>query len=176
MNKKGSLELSIQSIVIVVIAFVVLGLGLGFVREQFKDIGSTSKGIQEQIRQQILDDLRTGNKKLSFPATKLDLETGEETVQAIGIKNTEDRAVSLVLAFKLKVGNDFQPFISQKYLTFNVDGVSGTAKIDWDNSAQKLGPGETRIIPVTITAPDKSGNYLYKVVLIDQDTTTTDRK
>ena len=58
MNKKGDLNLSIQAIVIVVIAFVVLGLGLGFVRGQFKSIQETSTGVQEQIRQQILEDLR----------------------------------------------------------------------------------------------------------------------
>ena len=75
-NKKGSLNLSIQAIVIVVIAFVVLGLGLSFVRGQFKSITETSTGVQEQIRQQILEDLRTGDKKLSFPATTLSIEKG----------------------------------------------------------------------------------------------------
>jgi hypothetical protein len=41
-NKKGSLDISIQAIVIVVIAFVVLGLGLGFVKSTFKDITGTN--------------------------------------------------------------------------------------------------------------------------------------
>ena len=66
MMKKGSLNLSIEAIVIVVIAFVVLGLGLGFVRGQFKSITETTTSIQDQIRQQITEDLRTGDKKLSF--------------------------------------------------------------------------------------------------------------
>ena len=66
MNRKGSLNLSIEAIVIVVIAFVVLGLGLGFVRSQIGSIQSTSTAVQEQISQQVLDDLRTGNKKLSW--------------------------------------------------------------------------------------------------------------
>ncbi len=87
LNKRASLELSIQSIVIVVIAFVVLGLGLGFVRSQFKDIQETSKGVQEQIRQQILEDLRTGDKKLSFPATTLQIEKGDAQDIGIGVKN-----------------------------------------------------------------------------------------
>lgn len=90
MNKKGSLNLSIQAIVIVVIAFVVLGLGLSFVRGQFKSITETSTGVQEQIRQQILEDLRTGDKKLSFPATTLSIEKGEAQDIAIGVKNTKN--------------------------------------------------------------------------------------
>ena len=88
MNRKASLNLSIQMIVIVVIAFVVLGLGLGFVRGQFKSITETSSGVQEQIRQQILEDLRTGDKKLSFPATTLNVDKGSAQDIAIGVKNT----------------------------------------------------------------------------------------
>ncbi len=100
MNKKGSLELSIQAIVIVVIAFVVLGLGLGFVRGQFKSITETSSSVQEQIRQSILEDLRTGDKKLSFPATTLTVEKGQSQDIAIGVKNT---LASGDLRFKIKI-------------------------------------------------------------------------
>src|SRR3989344_8207323 len=100
MTKKGSLSLSIQTIVIVVIAFVVLGLGLGFVRSQFRSITETSGSVQEQIRQQILEDLRTGNKKLSFPATSLNVEKGEAQDIAIGVKNTKANGD---LNFKIEV-------------------------------------------------------------------------
>lgn len=100
MNRKGSLNLSIQAIVIVVIAFVVLGLGLGFVRGQFKSITETSSSVQEQIRQQILEDLRTGNKKLSFPATSLTVEKGGAQDIAIGVKNTK---TSGDLKFKIDI-------------------------------------------------------------------------
>ena len=86
-SKKGSLNLSIEAIVVVVIAFVVLGLGLGFVRGQFGDITKTSAGIQEQIRQKILEDLRTGDQKLSFPAQTLSIPKGEASDIAVGVKN-----------------------------------------------------------------------------------------
>ena len=42
------------------------------------------------------------------------------------------------------------------------------AEILWDDSPQELSGGETVVIPVTITAPDKIGNYLYKVTLTDE--------
>ena len=100
MKKKASLNLSIEAIVIVVIAFIVLGLGLGFVRGQFKSITETSSSVQEQIRQQILEDLRTGNKKLSFPATTLNIEKGSSQDIAIGVKNTKN---SGDLLFKIEV-------------------------------------------------------------------------
>ncbi|MBU1111198.1 MAG: hypothetical protein ABIG93_02485 [archaeon] len=161
-NKKASLNLSVEAIVIVVIAFVVLGLGLGFVRGQFEQMTSTSSSVQEQISQQILDDLRTGNKKLSFPATSLNLETKELDVQAIGIKNTEDGDRVLKIGFQVKDGDTFSDFVSQETFTF-ADGA--TAKIDWDNTEQILNAGESRVYPVSITAPSLTDNYLYKIVV-----------
>src|SRR3989344_7160585 len=89
-KKKGSLNLSIEAIVIIVIAFVVLGLGLSFVRGQFKSITETSSSVQEQVRQQVLEDLRTGNKKLNFPATTLNIERSSSQDIAIGVKNTQN--------------------------------------------------------------------------------------
>ncbi len=170
-NKKASLNLSIQAIVIVVIAFVVLGLGLGFVRGQFEQITSTSTSVQEQISQQILDDLRTGNKKLSFPATSITLETNELSVQAIGIKNTEDADKNLIVGFEVKNGDIFEIFSSQTTLSWTTpDAIDVSSRIDWDDTPQALDAGESRVVPVTITAPSKTGNYLYKVVLTDADT------
>ena len=167
-NKKASLNLSIQAIVIVVIAFVVLGLGLGFVRGQFEQMTATSTSVQEQISQQILDDLRTGNKKLSFPTSKLTLETSESNVQAFGIKNTADSSKDLIVSFKVKVGDTFDEFISMNDLSWVLsDGTSVTARIDWDDSLQSLGAGESRVIPVTINAPSRTGNYLFKVILYE---------
>ncbi len=164
-SKKASLNLSIQAIVIVVIAFVVLGLGLGFVRNQFSQIESTSTSVQEQISQQILDDLRTGNKPLTFPASKLTLETGEESVQAIGVKNTGDSPLTFVVEFMVKDGEQFVLFDSGVEASIPSNGAS--SELLWDDSEQTLGAGEPNVIPVTISAPSKNGNYLYKVVLRD---------
>ncbi|MBU1875789.1 MAG: hypothetical protein KKA58_01620 [Nanoarchaeota archaeon] len=168
MMKKASLNLSIEVIVVVVIAFVVLGLGLGFVRTQFGDVQKTSTAVQEQISQQILDELRTGNKPLSFPASKLVLETGEESVQAIGVKNTGDSPLELIIKFEVKSGLTFSEFTSETELAFSTSGGdSASAVILWDDSPQSLKAGETRVVPVTITAPNKIGNYLFKVKLVD---------
>ena len=46
MNKKGSMELSVNSIVVLVIAIVMLGLILGFVKTKFSDI--SKQLVQEE--------------------------------------------------------------------------------------------------------------------------------
>src|SRR3989338_8840846 len=98
-SKKADLSISINAIVIIVLAMTFLGLGLGFVKGMFKDIGSTTGQVQEQIKQQILDDLRRGDKSLSFPTTQLKLELNDESVQAFGVKNTQS---SGTLCFKVE--------------------------------------------------------------------------
>ena len=70
-NRKASLELSIRAIVIVILAMTLLGLGLGFIRTMFKDISGITTDVSEQIRQQILDDLITNDKRVSFPKTQI---------------------------------------------------------------------------------------------------------
>lgn len=167
-NKKGSLNLSIEAIVIVVIAFVVLGLGLGFVKGQFEQITDTSTSVQEQISQQILDDLRRSNNKLSFPSNDLAYETSDEDVQAVGIKNTDDQSKFFKLGFQVKDGTDFIEFASGTDL--DITSLSAEAQIIWDDSWQEMGAGDTKVISFSLTAPDKQGTYLYKVYLMESET------
>lgn len=86
-NKKGALSLAINSIVVIVIAFVILGLGLGFVKNQLGSAEESTTAVQEQIRQQIMEDITSSNKKLNFPAQTLNIEKGKSKDIAIGVKN-----------------------------------------------------------------------------------------
>src|SRR3989344_8425716 len=97
LKKKASLELSINAIVIVVLAFVMLGLGLGFVKSQFSGFEETAGSVQETVKQQILDQMREGNKKLSFPAQRLRIEKNKKEDIAVGIKNTENAVLNFAI-------------------------------------------------------------------------------
>ena len=114
MNKRASLELSIQAIVIVVIAFVVLGLGLGFVRGQFATMEETSSGVQEQIKQQILDDLYE-QQEIVVPSIRNEMTAGElSSAQGIGIKNTKDSMQDFLVGFEVRTDSGMQQFMSSK--------------------------------------------------------------
>mgnify|MGYP001617686098 CR=1 FL=1 len=98
-NKRASLEISIQAIVIVVLAMTILGLGLGFVRGLFKNITSTTEDVTEQVRQKILDDLITGDKRISFPKTEVSIERGGSTILSIGVRNKNNQELKYKLKF-----------------------------------------------------------------------------
>jgi len=155
MMKKGSLNLSIEAIVIVVIAFVVLGLGLGFVRGQFKSITETTTSIQDQIRQQITEDLRTGDKKLSFPTNEFTINKKESTVTAIGIKNTQQGTLKYKIDVQRTEGGNliFGEDVSDNFL--------------YVRDPEELLPTETRIIPIRITSETSAGTGQFKIVIKD---------
>jgi hypothetical protein len=153
-NRKGSLNLSIQAIVIVVIAFVVLGLGLGFVRGQFKSITETATGVQEQIKQQVLDDLRTGDKKLSFPASEVTINKKESTVVAIGVKNVLQPTLNYKVKVEFKGGTD-------------IFGEDITDNFLYPEDAESLEPTEARVIPIRITSETTAGTGQFKISIED---------
>ncbi|MFC1686748.1 hypothetical protein ACFL0E_00115 [Nanoarchaeota archaeon] len=174
LGKKGSLNLSIQAIVIIVIAFVILGLGLSFVRSQFKSMEETSSSVQDQIKEQILDDLRTGNKKLSFPTTEIKMSTSASKVIAVGIKNTKDKTLNFKISFEdLSTGT--------KCTGAGIDTPSTTpsascASFFWDNSVLTLSAGEANVYSIKYFSPSKQGSYLHKMVINDQDSTATNKE
>ncbi|MBI2666064.1 hypothetical protein HYX13_00470 [Candidatus Woesearchaeota archaeon] len=151
-SKKGSLNLSIEAIVVVVIAFVVLGLGLGFVRGQFKDITDTSSGIQEQIRQKILEDLRTGDQKLSFPAQTLSIPKGEAADIAIGVKNNLNNE----LTFTIKVE-------TKKSQTGGATNLNEQVEYFYDQGPFTLKPTDAQVYNIKISAPGDKDTYLVNL-------------
>lgn len=165
-HKKGAMNLSIEVIIVIVLAMTLLGLGLNFIRTQIKSISETATTVQEQTRQSILDDLRVGNKKLSFPTGRVTLSPNERKDLAVGVQNLED----VPIKFNLKVywrnptptavGKEFEPLLPKSKL----DDADKTIGIFlWDNTEQELGQGESRVIPLNFQAPSIKDTYLYKI-------------
>jgi hypothetical protein len=164
-NKKADLSLSINAIVIVVLAMTLLGLGLGFIRGMFKNITETTGEISEQVRQQILEDLRTGNKKLSFPSSEISVDKGSAKIIAFGIKNT--KAIE-DLNFKINI----------KILEAQIAGESITGAtaenitdIDffYDKTAKALKVTEADVYSIRLTATGRKGVYMSKIEVMETD-------
>lgn len=163
-SKKASLNLSIEAIVVVVIAFTVLGLGLGFVKNQFKSFSDTSTQVSSQIKDQILESMRSSGKKLSVDREVI-MERGDSKAVNIGVVNTGTTTGNF--------GISIIPMKKQ-----NIDGTAGnTADMPdevtffYDGMVDKeLSPTDGDVIPITITTTGSaSGNYLYQVKVYNGD-------
>lgn len=162
-NKKASLEISIQAIVIVVLAMTLLGLGLGFIRGMFKNITSTTEDVTEQVRQKVLDDLITGDKKISFPKTEVTLGKGESTLLTVGIRNKKDQTLHYTIRFTPISDPKGNPFVADDW--FQLAQVRGTSYI--------LGPSESDVRNIRVSIPStlglESGSYVLTFDVLDDD-------
>ncbi|MDO8656994.1 MAG: hypothetical protein Q7K45_07195 [Nanoarchaeota archaeon] len=170
-NKKGSLSLSIEAIVIVVIAFTVLGLGLGFVKDIFSGFSGQQEKIFSTVEADIRDKLSQSNEALYYPQQTLNVGVGDEKVDGIGVKNTGDTSLDLKVLFQVRVGEQFQDFKSDEIKTFGSGDAAFKAGMFWDDSMDKYNPNQGKPIPFTLTAPDKFGNYLFKIKVVKEDGT-----
>ncbi|MEK6983697.1 MAG: hypothetical protein AABX33_03925 [Nanoarchaeota archaeon] len=86
-KKRASLEISIQAIVIVVLAMTLLGLGLGFIRGMFRNIGDLSSATFDKVSDELGRSLTTSTQKLVFAQSKIAIERGKSILLGWGIKN-----------------------------------------------------------------------------------------
>ncbi len=161
-NKKASLEISIQAIVIVVLAMTLLGLGLTFIRKQFGGLETIREEISEQVKQKILDDLIENDKKLSFSRTEIEIDKGKSQVLTIGIRNKKDSELSYTMRFTGISDPDGNP-------QSNIDNWFQYAK----SQVYRLLPAESSVRNVRLTIPSsipKSGSYFLNFEVIDDIT------
>jgi len=161
MHKKGSLNLSINAVVIIVLAMTLLGLLLGFIKGQVAGIDETASTVQEQVRNSILDDLRSSNKKLSFPATTINLEKGDSKDIAIGVRNVNPVGE---LEYTLSVSVTK----AQDSLTVTDEDAGKQVGFFYDESSFKLGVTEARVHPIKIKATGITNTYLAKLTITDK--------
>lgn len=159
-DKKASLEISIQAIVIVVLAMTLLSLGVPFITKMFRNIGSTTEDVSEQVRQRVLDDLITGDKKISFPKTEVAIDKGGSQILTVGIRNKKDTSLNYRIKFNPVSGPDGAPF--------SIDNPS------WFQLAQPqngylLGAaeGDVRNIRLSIPTRVSSGSYVLTFDVLD---------
>ena len=145
--KKGSLDISIQAIIIVVLGMTLLGLGLGFVRNQFDIIGSTSTKVQQSVQEQILGQLRTTGDQTSF-AREVNLNRGKRDLVTLGVQNVGSRALYFKLNFQFDVSNS-DP---------GLDGFN----LRYDQGCLTLLPAQANVYGISIKAPNIPGTFALR--------------
>jgi hypothetical protein len=88
LKKRGSLEISINAIVILILAITILGLGLGFIKKQFGALGSQFEEVGAEIKSEIIEKIRTSGELLVFNKVEITAQIGKPDTFYIGIKNT----------------------------------------------------------------------------------------
>ena len=175
MQKKAALELSINAIVIVILAMTLLGLGLGFVRNMFDDISGTTEQVQEQMRDQITEQLRTGDKPLAFPTSEITISKKESRNLAMGIRNTLQGGTD----FKVRIYAINETTGERKKEVTASSGIYEPILNDeqglfvYNKGKMTLGVNQDQVLPVKYSASTTVGTSIFEIVIFNYDATLT---
>ena len=177
-NKKGSLEISIQAIVIVVLAMTLLGLGLGFIKGMFANITKVSEGTFAKIEEQLQRDMVTGNDKLVFSQTKIPIERGKSVLLGWGTKNDGFGRLDYYAEFagvSCPVKNEDgsissipcpEPEVVGKWFTYKKQTPANLLPYFVEAATQKVERVELGIPSGNIVTP---GLYLIELAILDSE-------
>lgn len=85
-SKKGSLEIGINTIVILVIAMVLLGLGIGFIRNLFQNAGE----LPELIDTDQLGTQPTSSDPILISPSAIEVKAGDSKEVRVGVYNNKE--------------------------------------------------------------------------------------
>ncbi len=91
-SKKGSLNLSINAIVVLILAITMLSLGLGFMKNLFKKTTGQLADVGEEIKNQMVEQLRSSSAKLTLNVEDTTIARSESKDYYFGVKNVEPGA------------------------------------------------------------------------------------
>ena len=154
-NKRGAVELSITTIVVVVIGVTLLVLGLTFVYNIFTDIGEQQKQLGEFTDEKIRDIFEQSDQFLNLPTTDFSVELGKTYNFNIIIKNNAQgvNSCNFGLDATYSGGGTINPI---NWITFSQD------------TGIRVGAGDTYKIRMQIkpTTGAQLGDYLITLRLL----------
>ena len=108
-GKKADLSLSINAIVVLILAITMLGLGLAFLRGTFSKTTAQFAEVSGTVKEQIVDEIKSKGEKLFVRGTpEIDAKRGETKEVYYGIKNvleaTEPTVFTIAAACTESIG------------------------------------------------------------------------
>ena len=155
MNKKAALQLSINAIVILILAITILSLGLGFIKGQFGALTERFSEVSSEIKSELINKIKDTGELLVFNRVEIEAKIGKPEEFYIGIKNTaanEDATpVCFIPSIKcvqaLKSGDCPQTYVGGTDMD-TMDAIEDP----WFSMFRHIGikTGEVGVYPVTL--------------------------
>lgn len=160
-SKKGALELSINAIVVLILAITMLSLGLAFMKGLFKKTTGQLEQVGEDIKNQMIEQLRTSSAKLTLNQEDITLKKGETREIYFGIKNVQTDAGSKSYTIKVECGD---PLGGGAKLETGSDG-----DIQTFDKSRELGQGEIDVQKMILSIPSAAERTTHSCNLLLDD-------
>jgi hypothetical protein len=106
MNKKGAIELSMTTIIIIVIGITILVLGLAWVRSTLGGVTELTEQALIGGEEQITEMLGSSKEPLNLFATNLEIEQGDATSIGVVVFNDQGDAAEYTLTTTIGTRNE----------------------------------------------------------------------
>lgn len=160
-SKKGSLELSINSIVILILAITMLGLGLTFMNKLFggtvEKFDKITGSIDQETKRKITDDLETNRVILSPDTVKI--KKGSKQTLYLGVKNNIGQGSGSATPFSIEVGacSSIDPLSCASAQSLKVE--------TFQSVSLKSGEKSIRDVRITVGSDVKPDIYTYPITV-----------
>jgi len=155
MHKKGALTLSINAVVVLILAITMLGLGLGFIRGMFGSTIEQFQALAGQLEQEDRNSLEQSPSEVTFLTSKIKMSGRSKTIY-FAVRNNQADA----LVFEIK--NSFNC-----YDAISSDARSEAANwITFDTYEERTIAGtDSSVMPLTVTIKPAALPTIYSCKL-----------
>jgi hypothetical protein len=168
LKRKGSLQLSINAIVILILAITILGLGLGFIKKQFGSLGEQFESVSAEIKGEIIEKIRASGELLVFNKVEIDAAIGKPDTFYVGVKNTGGEPncfrtyVQCIRALKGSC-DPAQPGVPVAVGGIDIMNTQATPDNEWFSLFDEvdIGGGDVGVFPVTLQIPGRVNPDTY---------------
>jgi hypothetical protein len=87
MFKRGSLQLSINAIVVLILAITMLGLGLAFMRSSFFEVISQFEDVSAEVQKDMLDRLQQSPENIVLDRYEIEVNQGDKKEIYLALRN-----------------------------------------------------------------------------------------
>jgi hypothetical protein len=163
-NKRGSIALSIETIVIVIISLVILTSGIVLLKSFISGAEQTQTLLDQKTEAELERLLVDEGKQVALPRNVVSLERGMSHIFGVGILNTDSEKTKdkfkIELSLNRAVDVSNQPLEANPSITENW--------FLYDNSAFSLSLWENRKESLSVTIPKDapSGEYIFDVKIL----------
>ncbi len=96
-NKRASLELSVNAIVIFILAVLLLGLAIGFLKSMYDKLTGNIDQISSDVEKRMLQRLEDSPERLIMDPDNVDIEKGKTKEVYLALRNELDKKYTFVI-------------------------------------------------------------------------------
>jgi hypothetical protein len=124
-QKRGALELSINAIVVLILAITMLGLGLGFMRNMFGQTSSQFDEIAGDMKNQIIEEIKSSGERLILNKYDITMKKSETIEVYYGIRNVNGATKTAKITVRCSTGmasGDGTKIVPKSFSEWDVPG------------------------------------------------------